>query len=467
MRSPHLLAACTAVLASALSFCTADSYGQTAVSKPTQLSDPRKATAAQLLSDPATTAWQFFVFVNWPELSGNRGVPDPNRAIGDPGATVWESFKNESEIYLLDGSRPPAWEVENEIPMASLHKTTSRPPAPRSARPTAKQLADYGPVDSNWLHFLAEPIMVDGQQICDADSNVVEYDVRSNRPYFDYVVNNPAGYPLYNLQGQAAALADSNFTFNFPADTLEVKASWRILEPGVDPSRYWTAIGVYYDDKHNLKIARIGLTGLHIISKKLPNWLWITFEQIDNPTTTYKYFLGQKGAAIGANINYNPAVAPINQLWQQALAGTKWQYYALMNTQTQFVNQSQQPTLLGNTQMETYFQPGSSCISCHALSSIGPKQNPRLDFLYNHSTYTGIINFQSIAAQQYPGQTFKDMDFAWSLRNAHNVAISTKKKKPRTKTVAVLEGPRLNPAPPGKPISDDMPDNKHNNKSDK
>jgi hypothetical protein len=415
---------------------------QSSVSKPVKLEDPRKATRAQTLSDPATSAWQFFVFMNWPELAGHRGLPNPDKAIGDRGPTVWESFKNESEVYLQNGQRPADWEANTELPMAGLHNSNPTGP-PRQYHPTASQLAEFGPVDSNWIHYLAEPIMIDGQQICDSDSNVIQYDVRSDRAYFDYVVNNPTGYPLYNIQGQQAALTNPDFTFNFPTDTLEVKASWRILEPGVDPSRYWTAIGVYWDDKHVLRSARIGLTGLHIISKVLPNWLWITFEQVDNPTTTYKYLLGQKGTLVGPNPNYDTSLAPINQLWQQALSGTKWQYYALMATQTQFVNSAQQPILMSNTQMETYFQPNSSCISCHKISSIGPKQNLRLQLFYPLNPYDGIVRFQDVVNQQHPGETFKDMDFAWSLRNAHYMTpVSKSKKKPQTKAEAALNTPR-------------------------
>ena len=438
MRSSHQLVLLTAALAA---LCQPHAIAQSAVSKPVKLEDPRKATAAQTLTDPASAAWKFFVFVNWPELPNHRGLPDLNKSIGDSAPTVWESFKNESEVYLQNGQRPPDWESRTELPMARLHNSNPSGP-PRQYRPTAKQIAEFGPVDSNWIHYLAEPVMIDGQQICDSDSNVIQYDVRSNRSYFDYVVNNSTGYPLYNIDGQLAALSNPDFTFNFPTDTLEVKASWRILEPGVNASRYWTAIGVYWDDKHVLRSARIGLTGLHIISKVLPNWLWITFEQVDNPTTTYKYLLGQKGALVGPNPNYDSSLAPLNQLWQQALSGTKWQYYALMATQTEFVNASQQPILMSNTQMETYFQPKSSCISCHKVSSIGPKQNLRLQLFYPLNPYDGIVNFQDVVNQQHPGESFKDMDFAWSLRNAHYKTPTSKaKKKPRAKAIAQLDYP--------------------------
>jgi hypothetical protein len=373
-----------------------------------QLHDPRSGKLTQIATDPATFAWEMFVYVNWPELPKHRGEPDPSRSIGDNAATVWESFKNASEVYLEDGHRPAPWEANDELPWSPLSK----------AHPSAQSLAALGSVDSNWIHFLSEPVMVDGQQICDADSNTVQYDVRGNHSYYRYVVDNPAGYELFNIEGQQAALADPKFTFAFPKDTLEIKASWRILEPGQDGSRYWTAIGVYRDNHRQIHIARIGLTGLHVISKVLPNWYWMTFEQVDNATTTFKYRLGEKSDAVGPNTNYDEALDPVNKLWQQALTGTKWRYYALMGTQTQFVNSSQQATVLGSTQMETYFQPNSSCISCHKLTSIGPMTNPRLKIFYPLMPYTGVVTFQQVATEQYPGQTFKEMDYAWSFRNA-------------------------------------------------
>jgi hypothetical protein len=390
-----------------------------------KLYDPRKDTPSQIQADPATFGWQMFVLLNWPELPGYRGIPDPHARLGQMGATVWESYKNASEIYLSHGQRPPAWNVNNELPV----------PRAMGGHPTADQLAAFGPVDSTWVHYLSETVMIDGQNVCDADSNVVRYDVRGNRAYYDFVVNNPSGHELFNTQGQEAALTDPNFVFSFPTDTVEVKASWRILEHGEDPSRYWTAIGVYRDIHNVVRSARIGLTGLHIISKSLPDWVWITFEQVDNATKTYTYKLGQKLVPVGANPNYNNALTPINLMYQAALAGTKWQYYALMNTQTKFVNASQQPTLLGNTQMETYFQSNSSCITCHKLASIGPLKDPRLQLFYPLLPYVGNQDFQTVAHQQYPGLTFKDMDFAWSLRNAQykKAPVPTKKPAPSAK----------------------------------
>jgi hypothetical protein len=408
------LSSCTVILAASL-LATLPCEAQTAVAdRPAvKLVDPRK-DFAQNFTNPAGFAWSMFIYMNWPEFPGKRGAPNFDRSIGSPGATVWESYKNVSEIYQTNGLRPVAWEIDDELP----------PIPPSQAREIKAQIAAVRPVDSRWVHFLAEPAMIDQQQICDVHGVPIEYDVRDNQSYYDYVVNNPSGYELYNIQGQQAALNDTNFQFSFPEETLEIKASWRILQLGDDESRYWTAIGVYWDNYHHLRAARIGLTGLHIISRAVPDWVWMTFEQVDNPTHTFKYNLGEKGAPVGDNPNYDKDLDRINQQYDAALAGTKWQYYKLMKVQTDFLNTAKQPILMSNTQMETYFQPSSSCISCHKLASIGLPKNPaqelRLNTFGNGGLgYVGAIQFQQIAQQQSPGEPFKDMGFVWSLRQAH------------------------------------------------
>lgn len=434
MRSSSASACLTAIAALALCLYAPQSRAQEVPKNLHTLPpDPRLKGPSIVASDAGEFGWLMFYRLNWPAQPGLRGMPDTSLPIGAHDATVWETFKNIVEIYLNQGARPPGWEVNIELPPGTLSK----------AGAVAAKAAELGPVDSTWIHYLAEPYMIDQQRICAMDPLIlanptnpappakdarqaaiacppVYYEERDSRSFFDYVVNNPSGFELFNFDGQLAARANADFKFNFPESAVELKASWRILRPGDDASRYWTSIGVYYDDYGKLQIARIGLTGLHITSKLIPNWVWITFEQVDNPTKTFKWYQGRAGAAIGANPNYNSAMTPLNQKWQARLAGTKWQYYALMDVQTDFVGADQKPTLLSNTQMETYFQAQSSCISCHKTASIGTAQNPRLNFfpppLLN--PYVGTVDFQAVANKQYPGVPFKDMDFVWSLRNA-------------------------------------------------
>lgn len=389
----------------------------TQVSPPSKAGeDPRARGAAFAQGSPAEFSWLMFLNLVSPAKPGERGVRDPSKSVGAPGATVFETYRNVAGIYLPNGSRPSPWNNPGELPFPSTSKLT----------PTPAQLKALGPADSTWIHYLSEDRMIDGQQIVNATSEIIRYDVRDNKAAFDYIVNNKAKYELFNLDGQEAALADPKFTFAFPTGALEIKASWKIFGPNDDTSRYWTAYVVYFDLQNRFRVARGGLTGLHFSSKILPNWFWATFEQSDNPTTTFQFFLGKKRGAVGANETFNPAAKPRNDSWDKDLAGTKWAFYQLQGWQMDFVDAGK-PTLLANTQIETYFESNSSCITCHSLANIGPPASVRFDFWNmaggNITGYTGNVNFQQIAHQQFPGVTFKAMDYVWALRQA----------KPKTK----------------------------------
>jgi len=383
-----------------------------------QPSDPRTLGAKYATSEPGDFAWQLFLYVNWPADPAANGAPDPQGTLSSTAATVWETWKNVAQIFLPDGQKPAPWQDDQELPA--------------NAGATPPDLTSLGPVDSDRIQFLSESAMIDGQQIVDGDSQIIRYEVKDNQPQFDYVVNNPAGYALYNLAGQEQARDDPNFKFDFPADAMEVKASWRILqvlgEPpqaGVDESRYHTAYAAFIDQNQQLRYAKVGLTGLHITSKLLPKWFWITFQQVDDANDTFNYFLQEKGKPVGPPVTLMPAAEVLNKEYQAALQGTKWQYYELIGWQYDFVDSQGQPTVLANTQIETYFQKLSSCASCHAMANIGPLDQRRLAMWQSGRSglrgRIGPIDFQAIAKDEDPGRFFKQMDFVWSLRQARPV----------------------------------------------
>jgi hypothetical protein len=376
------------------------------------LPDPRARGAAAVVADPGQFAVDMFVSMNWPAQPNMRGVPNSNGRLGQPAATVWETFKNSSEIYLPGGAAPCAWGIVCELPDGIT-------------APTLQQLQkSFGKTDSTWLHFLSQNRMIDGQQVVDASTSVICYDVRCNEDHFNYVVNNPSGYALYTLEGQELALGDGSFAFSFPSSAIEVKASWRILGPKDDDSRYWTAYGAHYDSSQKIVFSKIGLTGFHISSRVSPGWVWLTYEQVDNPTATFKYFLGQKGAAVGPNLTLNPDAASYNQKLKGRTAGTKWQFYQVIGWQAAETTSAGAPVILANSDIETYFPRTSSCMSCHAMANIGPPDHVRLDmWSYANRGITGrvgLIDFAAIAKQLDPGESFKQMDSVWSLREAQS-----------------------------------------------
>ena len=366
----------------------------------------------------------FFLYANFPATANQRGVPDPNGTFGN-GPAVWETMKNSTEIYRPLGATPCPWETVCELPDGVTP-------------PTTQQLQQqFGPTNSTWLHFLSGDSMIDGQKITDAHSQFIRFDVRCNQDYFNYVTANAAGYPLYNTEGQETARTDPNFNFDFPAMTYEVKAAWRILGKDDEDSRYWTAYGAYYDEAQVLQFAKIGLTAFHVISHAIPNWAWMTFEQVDNPTETYTYFLGEKSEQnpIGPNTTTNSAAGPFNELLQQSTKGTKWQYYQIIGWQVDEHDSQGEPVVLANTNIETYFPQTSSCMSCHAMANIGPPDNRRLNMWQTDNNgiqgRVGDIDFPVIAGKLAPGQKVKQMNFVWSLREAQSTQVAVKKPKSR------------------------------------
>jgi len=355
-----------------------------------------------------------FVSMNWPALANSRGVPDPKGQLGQSASTVWETFKNVSEVYLPAGATPCPWGTVCELPGGITP-------------PTLQQLQSaYGATNSPWLHFLSQDSMIDGQQIVDANASVIRYDVRCNQDHFNYVVGNPSGYALYTLQGQEQALSDGGFAFAFPSAAVEVKAAWRVLGPSDDDSRYWTAYGAYLGANQTIVYAKIGLTAFHITSNVAPGWVFMTYEQVDNPTATFTYFLGKKGRAVGPNTTVNPGAAAFNQQLRARALGTKWQYYNIIGWQTAETDSDGKPVILANTNIETYFPKTSSCMSCHAMANIGPTSHVRLD-MWSYASggiegRVGTIDFAAIAKKMDPADTFKPMNSVWSLREAHTQA---------------------------------------------
>ena len=64
---------------------------------------------------------------------------------------------------------------------------------------------------------------------------------------------------------------------NFPPNAKEVKAQWRKIKATDKPRYHWAEVTKADGSKEIW-----GLTGLHVLTKDLPNWFWATFEHIDN-----------------------------------------------------------------------------------------------------------------------------------------------------------------------------------------
>jgi hypothetical protein len=393
-------------------------------------------------------AWYTFIGLNWPapQTLTQRGVPDRQNVIGgvkgggggeggDPpmpvGPTVWETYKDTDDIYLNPPVRPKSFDAPESIPQPCLLKARANPAA---ARRTLVQTAKVSDVLKDFKQaFTMQPLI-------DQNGQKVWYEIKVNRAYYDYVVNNG----FYDSRNQAGKNIFFPFSSNTTGDVpaIKVKAAWKVMggpgsrQPDDFRKFYTTQAFVYDPDTKVCSVETVGLVGLHVVMKtaQLPQWSWATFEHVDNapdqqagptPGKLYNFFSSQ---CAGCPLNTPPSqtnpnmptqvvrVVPVsndaqgpNSIFQQALqslrADNVWQYYMLVDAQWAGTRTPlgvpSQPKFLANTTQETYLQQpvvdtGSphGCINCHGTFAANKDLDFQLFKAYPHSKNLGqqILN---------------------------------------------------------------------------
>jgi hypothetical protein len=298
--------------------------------------------------------------------------------------------------------------------------------------------------------------------IADLNGKYVFYEIHLNKPEYDYIVSNT----LYSKDGQTAFLK-SGGTISFPQGStstescaprsapcygaIEVKASWKQLGAGDDPTKFYTVVATLIDPVppgDPIPNVTLGLVGLHIITRtsSAPQWVWSTFEHVANapdaPQSTFEDVSDAPDAALaappaGSHFNFNdpnqpqpsggfgfkppnttPVANPqptqitrvlnntaINSTWTQCLnstmqtelAGTVWANYRLVTTQWPLPISTPQgsvkfiPSNVTNTTMETYIQGFGSCMGCHTIAQTAgtPQASANFSYLLQQAQPTG------------------------------------------------------------------------------
>jgi hypothetical protein len=326
--------------------------------------------------DRGNCAWQLFVQLN-----------SPTNATGPKS---WETtYRSSESVYLPTGCPPQPWGQPTPTPPATVVQQ-------------AQQLPGY--VQGSVIHNLGDvnKFQVDGLVLKDKWGGSVLYQLLMNQDTFNYIFQRK----FYNVEGQEQA-AQGNQPANFPATSFELKTSWIWLSN--DPTKYNELKGTYYivpayyekvvnGQSQGYVVGNAAMAGMHIINKQQPDWIWMTFENVNNPTYTQaKLELPVPDYAVQAN-----------QTYQKQLQGTVFASYQLDGVQLAF----EDPKLLANSTIESAFQKESSCMTCHALASIKP-----------NGAYFNIVNNQGGNVGYYTGQPpnmtgWTSLDFVWSLKRA-------------------------------------------------
>ena len=377
-------------------------------------------TLESLQTDFDVLSWQTFVAMNWPVLP--NGQPNPAQRPGQnkDNATVWEMWRESSTIFLPGGATPAPW--GSPLPPSSL-----LPPACRGLlKPGMHLLTQIGKTPG----LLTEAVQpFNTGPLIDQNGRYARFEILVNQSMFNTIFTGK----LYNKQAQQSVTSvvfDCGDQTAKQVGAIMVKAAWKILSPAeIAGGRFHTVQAVIYTPPstnpviaEKCETATVGLVGLHVVhkTKGAPQWVWSTFEHVDNCPTNgevadhpgYSFFNKNDPAAplntppprpwnptntepparrpqIERMIPIDAATRQLNASWQAALRAVNpasvWQYYELVSTQWPTAPASgcdvatsapanmsgaPAPQFLGNSTLESYIQGkvpnvSSSCIECH------------------------------------------------------------------------------------------------------
>lgn len=354
-------------------------------------------------------SWRSFIALNWPALTdpAHRGEPDRNKRFGDTsGPRVWATWKSRFEIFQPNGAKPSDWtSYDGKNPCGAGFSNSVV---------TLSAFTAFG--DFNQA---IQDLQQVGNPLVARNRTYARYEVRVNQQEFNSIMNHN-WYIASNLPS-----ADKPVPFN--VGSTEIKAAWRILTDKDTPairSRYYIVPNAQVFDVAAKKCLKqdIALVGFHIVSKTTdrPQWIWSTFEQIDNVPGLSSEPKPPSGVPFSFNEPTKPQVldppqrrppppiSPTNppvanpipmqvvrqqQILPETMAmnqaywnlpeikGTVWQNYMLVVTQWPTQISPEAPknngapfpssgTEIANTTMETYKQSDSdSCMDCHHESN--------------------------------------------------------------------------------------------------
>ncbi len=125
----------------------------------------------------------------------------------------------------------------------------------------------------------------------------------------------------------------------------------------------------------------IGLAAFHLVTHELEDYVWSTFEHVDNPGRCdyigcHDSFGFTKADVEPHKIDSLRYLAPaemtqeLKDLFAQYKIGDVFKNYRLKAAQTQYMVNDSTPTLNGSSVLEANLVSTSSCISCHARATV-------------------------------------------------------------------------------------------------
>lgn len=285
------------------------------------LSEPGKA-----INSPDEYAWMLFTHLN-------------KEAKGNARATVWETWIEQEDIYA-DPTKAPKWNTKRQLKKnfnQHIHN----------------MLLQNNRLPNDVFHGSPAPFVADAIQ-----------EVRVNKAAFNYIVDKELWYQEGLLK---SAMLNQ---VKFPIQSKVIKTTWVAIEEKDKPRYYWQMNGKQL----------VGMVAWGVMTKDLPMWYWATFEHVDN---TGRSDITGSFDSFGATPAYQAPNKLLNQgypsgeltpevikLFQQQGLAKVWQNYRLKGTQTSFTDSTGRAIIVGNSVQEAGQINTSSCMTCHARSSV-------------------------------------------------------------------------------------------------
>jgi hypothetical protein len=353
-------------------------------------------------------SWRAFVGVVWPATAA-RGEPDDAKGLANPGPRVFETYKPLWEVFHRDGSPPAAsFDAYDAADRNACGAAAGFGRAVIASFNGLDELAQFGPGE------MTGPLAAQ-------NGRYVRTETLYNRVAYDYIV----GKKLYlrSALPPVPSPRPAEPVLRFPDGSIVIKAAWIDLDGFSDAqkSRYYSRQTILRDaSTGKCSAVTMGLIGLHIVQKTAsrPQWIWSTFEHVDNvpptrPEAPGRFALHDGGTnpPPAANPLYlvplapepvkpfnvmrspvspiNPKTAFTNLMYERQLKGTVWARYQLVMTQWPRVTGEQSAPVpaslsgdasntfpglgsaagsaFANVAMETFDQdrPQLGCMNCH------------------------------------------------------------------------------------------------------
>ena len=378
-------------------------------------------------------SWRSFIALVWPAMDGQRGVPDTNQTVGVTGQPlVFETFKADWEIFQPNGAAPAAWEETGKQvnPCAVVDLPFGGFVLASFSKFNNLGQADFGP--------LVGPLVAQNKTYTRflAGFNEVEFStIVDKQLYLRKNLGTPASPQVF------APDANRN-------NPIDIKSSWVDMTNVGHPERYYTRKAWLLDPATGQCAEQtVGLVGLHIVTKtsSRPQWIWSTFEQIDNvPSPTAKAPFTYNDGTPAAMPAENPILFPppptrppafnvtrtkpiaastaaTNAKYQEALAhrGTGvWQFYQLVMTQWPVPGSTP-----ANTGKPANTFPGTAASTAFS--------NVTMETFDQDSINTGCMACHTVVKQQ--------TDFQWALNdNAFPPLLGTNASQPQLRALRLI-----------------------------